>query len=56
MYQQPIAQTLSTKEFFRSLNSPIEDDRKLTVHDLLLTAAQVGAALVACGALHIAFV
>lgn len=53
MYQQPVAQAISTRELLRSLKSTIEDDRKLTSRDLLATVAQVGGALAACGALHL---
>lgn len=53
MQQQPLTRTLTTEEFFRSLESPHEDSRKLTARDLLFTAAQVGGTLAACGAIHL---
>ncbi len=53
MYQQPVTQALSTRQLYRTLKSTIEDDRKLTSRDLLMTVAQVGGALAACGALHL---
>ena len=53
MQPQPLSRSLSTEEFFRQLRAPTEDEGKLTARDLLMTAAEVGGALAACGALHL---
>lgn len=55
MYPQPLTQTLTTEEFFRSLNSPTEDTRKLTLRDAMMTVAQVLGVLALCVGLHVAF-
>ena len=55
MYQQPLADTVSTEQFFRSLNAPPGEDRKLTFRDVLLTLAEVASVLALCSGLHIAF-
>ena len=50
MRQQSIDRAVDTDEMIRTLHD--EEDRKLTLHDLMVVAERSVAALGACGLLH----
>lgn len=50
MQQQPIDLAVDTENMVLNLHS--DEDRKLTMHDLVVVAEQSLAALGACGVLH----